>query len=190
MKMKYKKINFKNFPSTQTPLNAENLNNMEDAIDYLCQEEEKSSKTVAELTQFKHSAGKDISQLKEYVPASAVIDEEERQTGFIFSKSLFKKAFSITDRTAGTVRIFTIPFYDGAKTPNSGWERHFLNIEGCVNYGAPGGRAYPIGYNDGSISVQAYCDVSNHAIIVEYRGAPDSGTVTLYGFFTYTVQLA
>ena len=131
--MKYKKINFKNFPSTQTPLNAENLNNMEDAIDYLCQEEEKSSKTVAELTQFKNSAGKDISQLKEYVPASAVIDEEERQTGFIFSKSLFKKAFSITDRTAGTVRIFTIPFYDGAKTPNSGWERHFLNIE-AVSY--------------------------------------------------------
>ncbi len=188
--MEYKKINYKDFPSTKTPLNAENLNKMDEAIFYLCQEEEKSSKTVEKLVKFKDSAEKDISQLKEYVPASAVIDEEERQTGFIFGKRLFKKAFSVTNQTAGTVRTFSIPFYDGAEIPNSGWERHFLSIEGCVNYSAPGGRAYPIGYSDDSVSVQAYCDISNHAIIVEYSGAPESGKVTLYGFFTYTVETA
>lgn len=192
MKMKYKKINYKNFPSTQTPLNAENLNNMDNAIEYLCQEEEKSSETVAELKTFKNTAEDDISELKNYIPASTKISGTGTKTGYILDYGLKQMAFNITDTSGATIRTFDIPFPEGV--PDGSFvENHFFGIEGCVGYHNSGLVKYPIGYNDGRISVQAKqmeVHPAGQVVRVTYNGAPESVNVRLFGIIKYTTETA
>lgn len=183
---KFVKKTWKNWPSEETMIYAEDLNRHEDAIkehdDRLAQlvnidkDVEANKKSIKQL--------ENMSKASDYANANVIATEEEKEVGTFAGIKVCQKGFRINDtnkKTAGTVTI------QDAIVSDESHSRNMLDVSVTLRDGAYGRQYCGNGY--GNAKIESYYDPITHAVIIDYSGMSTS-TKTFFVNIRYTKETA
>ncbi|MBE5928507.1 MAG: hypothetical protein E7267_03925 [Lachnospiraceae bacterium] len=96
--MSYKRINWEDSPSTNTPLNAENLNHMDKALFEQDARIEENNKSI-----------KDIDKVNEHMKNYVNVDDAEKQIGTYLGMNMYQKIYTVGSDVLGIVSAVNYP---------------------------------------------------------------------------------